>query len=71
MSVLLGCGADFKVGTVSGPETELMQQVKSVVLQDYGLRIKIVEFSDYRLLNTALHQGGLDVNVFQHRAYLE
>jgi D-methionine transport system substrate-binding protein len=68
---LTGCGpSDLRVGTISGPETELMHLVKTVALQDYGLRIKIVEFKDYRLLNTALNDGGLDVNIFQHQPYL-
>jgi D-methionine transport system substrate-binding protein len=70
--MLAGCKAPgLKVGTVSGPETELMKKVKAVALQEYGLRVKIVEFSDYHLLNTALQEGGLNANMFQHQAYLE
>lgn len=60
----------IRVGTLSGPETELMQVAQRVALNDYGLRIKIIEFSDYSLPNTALNDGSLDANLFQHQAYL-
>lgn len=60
----------IRVGTISGPETELMQVAQQVALDDYGLRIKIIEFSDYSLPNTALNDGSLDANLFQHQAYL-
>lgn len=58
------------LGTLSGPETELMQVAKKVAQRDYGLQIKIVEFSDYSLPNRALNDGSLDANLFQHHAFL-
>jgi D-methionine transport system substrate-binding protein len=60
----------IRLGTISGPETELMQVAKHIALRDYGLQIKIIEFSDYSLPNRALNDGNLDANLFQHQAFL-
>ncbi len=60
----------IRLGTISGPETELMQVAKQVAQRDYGLEIKIIEFSDYSLPNRALNDGSLDANLFQHQTFL-
>ncbi|MEN9916783.1 MAG: D-methionine transport system substrate-binding protein [Pseudomonadota bacterium] len=60
----------IRLGTISGPETELMQIAKQVAQRDYGLNLKIIEFSDYSLPNRALNDGSLDANLFQHQAFL-
>ncbi len=59
------------VGTISGPETELVDVAQKVAKANYGLNIKIVEFSDYNLPNEALQDGTLDANVYQHLPYLQ
>lgn len=59
------------VGTIAGPETELVDVAQKIALQRYGLTIKIVEFSDYNLPNEALEDGTLDANVYQHLPYLQ
>ncbi len=59
------------VGTISGPETELVDVAQKVALERYGLSVKIIEFSDYNLPNEALMDGTLDANVYQHRPYLD
>jgi D-methionine transport system substrate-binding protein len=61
----------IRLGTISGPETELMQIAKQVALRNSGLRINIIEFSDYSLPNIALNEGSLDANMFQHQRFLE
>ena len=63
--------SELKVGVIAGPEADLMQAAKKVAKQRYDLQIKIVEFSDYSLPNTALADGSLDANMFQHLPYLE
>jgi len=60
-----------RVGTISGPETQLMQVAKQVAMKRYGLDVKIVTFSDYVVPNAALASGGIDANAFQHRPFLE
>lgn len=61
----------LRVGTISGPETELVEAAREVAFDKYGLRIEVVEFEDYVLPNSSLNEGSIDVNVFQHRPYLE
>jgi D-methionine transport system substrate-binding protein len=59
------------VGTIAGPETQLMHTAAQVALQQYHLHVKVVTFSDYILPNQALANGEIDANVFQHRPYLQ
>lgn len=65
-------GADeIYIGTISGPETELMEVAQKVAAEQYHLKIKIFEFEDYTMPNTALSEGSLDANLFQHQPYLD
>lgn len=59
------------IGTIAGPETELVEAAKDRAQKDYGLEIKIVEFNDYNLPNEALQDGSLDANVYQHLPYYQ
>ena len=61
----------IKVGTISGPETELMEVAQKVAKDQYGLNIKLIEFTDYLEPNIALNDGSLDANVFQHQPFLD
>lgn len=60
----------IKVGVTAGPHAEIMEVVKKVAAQD-GLKIEIVEFNDYIQPNVALNQGSIDVNSYQHQAWLD
>ena len=72
---LMACGKQspntLVIGTISGPETELVDVAQKVAAEQYGLTIKIIEFSDYNLPNEALEDGTLDANVYQHLPYLK
>lgn len=74
-SLLGGCNPPspntIMVGTISGPETELVEVAQKVAHERYGLDVKIIEFNDYNLPNEALQDGSLDVNVYQHLPYLQ
>lgn len=59
------------VGTIAGPETELVQVAADVARQQYGLNVKVIEFNDYNLPNAALQDGSLDANVYQHLPYMK
>lgn len=61
----------IKVGVVAGREAELMETVTKVAQEKFGLTIETIIFSDYVTPNIALADGSLDLNVFQHRPYLE
>ena len=58
------------VGTIAGPETELMEAARTVMKEKYHLNLKIVPFTDYNMPNLALNDGSLDANVFQHQPFL-
>lgn len=60
----------IKVGVTAGPHAQIMEQVKKVAEKD-GLKIQIVEFSDYVQPNAALAAGDLDANSYQHKPYLD
>lgn len=62
---------ELYIGTIAGPETELMEVAKQVAADQYKLRIIIVQFNDYSLPNQALADGSIDANLFQHQPYLE
>ena len=74
LASLAGCGksaADktIVVGASSTPHAEILEQVKPV-LAEQGWTLEIKVFDDYVLPNTALEDGELDANYFQHTPYL-
>ena len=60
----------LKIGVTAGPHAQIFEQVKKVAAKD-GLKIQIVEFSDYVQPNAALAAGDLDANSYQHKPYLD
>jgi D-methionine transport system substrate-binding protein len=60
----------LKVGVTAGPHAQIFEQVKKVAERD-GLKIQIIEFSDYVQPNAALAAGDLDANSYQHKPYLD
>ena len=57
------------VGASSTPHGELLEIVKPA-LAEQGIDLEIVIYDDYVLPNTALQDGTLDANYFQHTPYL-
>lgn len=60
----------IKVGASPSPHAEILEQVKPI-LAEKGITLEIVQFSDYVQPNTALENGDLDANYFQHITYME
>ena len=60
----------IKVGASVTPHAEILAQVKDV-LAEQGYDLQVVEYNDYVLPNTALEDGDLDANFFQHQPYLD
>ena len=59
----------IKVGASSTPHAEILEQVKdNLKAEGWTLKIRIMD--DYVTPNTALEQGDLDANYFQHVPYL-
>ncbi len=61
----------ISIGTIAGPETDLITTAADVAKQRYGLTVKIVTFNDYTTPNEALNNGDIDSNLFQHVPYLD
>lgn len=76
---LAGCGSDkagpvkegsIVVGASPSPHAEILEVI-SDRLAEQGYTLEITEFTDYVMPNTALEEGELDANFFQHTPYLE
>ena len=67
---LLAQDKPLKIGVTAGPHAQIFEQVKKFAEKD-GLKIQIVEFSDYIQPNAALAAGDLDANSYQHKPYLD
>ncbi|MBB4701759.1 MetQ/NlpA family ABC transporter substrate-binding protein [Sphaerisporangium siamense] len=63
--------APLKVGVSPVPHGEILKFVKDKLASAAGLKLEIVEFTDYVQPNSQLQEGQLDANYFQHRPYLD
>jgi len=59
----------LKVGATPAPHAEVLEQAKTI-LAEQGITLEIVEFTDYVLPNTAVEDGDIDANYFQHKPYM-
>ena len=59
----------LKVGASITPHAEILNQCKPI-LAEQGIDLEVVEYTDYVQPNTALEEGSLDANYFQHINYL-
>ncbi|PLS35279.1 metal ABC transporter substrate-binding protein [Carnobacterium maltaromaticum] len=59
-----------KIGVVSESAIEIWKDVAKR-LKDQNIDLEVVEFTDYNQSNIALKNGDIDLNAFQHVAFLE
>ena len=59
------------VGATATPHAEILNDVCVALLAEQGYTLEVTEFTDYVLPNTAVYEGELDANYFQHIPYLE
>ena len=59
----------LKIGVTAGPHEEFFEIVKDLAKED-DLDIELVVFSDYIIPNTALAEGEIDLNSYQHEPFL-
>ena len=59
------------VGATPSPHAKILTYINDNLAADAGIKIKIVEYTDYVQPNTALNDGDLDANFFQTVPYLE
>jgi D-methionine transport system permease protein len=62
---------ELRIGVTSGWSEEVMKTAEKVAQEQYHLKLKIITFNDYVLPNTALSNGNIDSNIFQHQPYLD
>lgn len=75
---LAGCGSDTEalsedevtVGVTAGPHEQILEKVKELAA-DEGLTVNIEVFTEYVIPNTALDEGELDLNSYQHQPFLD
>lgn len=58
-------------GTTVGDFGDMVKEQIKPALEKKGYKIKLVEFTDYVRPNLALAEGELDINIFQHKPYLD
>ncbi|NUT26638.1 MAG: ABC transporter substrate-binding protein [Streptomyces sp.] len=78
---LTACGSDkdsgsdasapLKVAATPTPQGEILAYVKDNLAKKAGLDLEVKEFTDYVTPNTAVQQGEVDANYFQHQPYLD
>lgn len=80
LSLLAACGANsgadansdtITVGASPVPHAEILQYIKDNLAAKEGLKLNIVQFNDYVQPNTALKDGSIDANFFQHVPYMQ
>lgn len=62
--------AGVRVGVTPGALADSIR-VAAAEAQRQGLDVQVVEFADWTMPNVALANGDLDVNYFQHQAFLD
>ena len=58
-------------GTTVGDFGDMVKDQIQPALEKKGYTVKLVEFTDYVRPNLALAEGELDINIFQHKPYLD
>lgn len=60
------------VGVVgqTNQDEKIWDQVKKTAKENYGVTVKVKSFTDYNQPNKALQEGEIDLNSFQHKAFL-
>lgn len=61
----------LKVGASPVPHADILNFVNDNLAEDAGLKLEIVEYTDYVQPNVALSEGELDANFFQHVPYFD
>ena len=59
------------VGATPSPHAKILTYINDNLAADAGIKLKIVEYTDYVQPNTALNDGDLDANFYQTVPYLE
>lgn len=64
-------GQKVSVGVVGSEYEEIWEYVADKALEEEGIELEVVLFTDYNTPNEALRDGSIDLNAFQHDVFLE
>ena len=83
-ATLVGCGSKdnknsdsnskektIAIGVSPDPHKAIVENAIKPLLEAEGYKVDVIEFADYVLPNTALAEGEIDANYFQHVPFLE
>ncbi len=62
---------EIKFGTTPGDFGNMVKDVIKPMLEKQGYKVSLTEFPDYVTPNKALAEGAIDINIFQHKPYLD
>ena len=65
-----GEAVTLKVAASPTPHAEILEQAKDALAAE-GITLEVTEYNDYVIPNTAVEEGDMDVNFFQHKPYLD
>ncbi|MDN5733653.1 MAG: MetQ/NlpA family ABC transporter substrate-binding protein [Psychrobacter sp.] len=59
------------IGTTEGDFADMVRNQVKGALEEQGYDVELIAFTDYVRPNLALAEGDLDINIFQHKPYLD
>nr|WP_289055173.1 MetQ/NlpA family ABC transporter substrate-binding protein [uncultured Psychrobacter sp.] len=59
------------IGTTEGDFADMVRNQVKGALEEQGYEVELIAFTDYVRPNLALAEGDLDINIFQHKPYLD
>lgn len=59
------------IGTTEGDFADMVRNQVKASLEAQGYEVELIPFTDYVRPNLALAEGDLDINIFQHKPYLD
>ncbi len=62
---------EIRIGTTPGDFANMVKESIKPILEKKGYTVTLTEFTDYVRPNLALAEKDLDINIFQHKPYLD
>lgn len=62
---------EIRFGTTVGDFGDMVKDQIQPILEKKGYRVTLTEYSDYVTPNKALAENAIDINIFQHKPYLD
>lgn len=63
--------SEIRIGTTPGDFADMVKEQIQPALEKQGYKVTLTEFPDYVTPNKALAESAIDINVFQHKPYLD